>query len=601
MSICLNMIVKNEAENIIATLTNLCSYFKFDYWVISDTGSTDKTKDLITQFFCDKKISGELFDDKWEDFGHNRSRALEEAYNKTDYLLIFDADDKIEGTPRIPKLKLDKYLFTFGTNVKYVRPLLINNRRKWKFVGVLHEYLDLVEPGNQTCEQIQGDYHIFSGRTGGDRNKNINKYYDDAIILTKAYLKEMGNGNRQLAGRYAFYCAQSFRDTKKHVVDSIEWYKKVLELDNWNQEKYFSCIQLGILLFSLNKTEEGIIYYLKSIEYDKERVEGISFAMEYYRKTSNHLLVNLLYNKYKNYEAKNEKLFIYSEIYSNLELDYNNSISALYTDDKESGAESCKKILLADTNHTLETLVNLKNYKEYITSTDDWLLVFNKCNKYIEGKKNDKDLKEVFEIWNILFDKIKPCLTKQNNEVLENIRSNKLLNAPNPFIFFSFMNTKDIESFKDTIHSILNTWSDVEKIDYWFCVDSVLTKEDRGILRKKYKWIKFHFDGGMDIIHAKIKEMRPTFWIHVENGIFHTKMNYVCGKKDTQIKYNRNHAKTIQDYTIKNYMNFTDEYVENSEMTTQTNYAFSINDVNPPSKLSSNQTIFLNKIVYEIR
>jgi tetratricopeptide (TPR) repeat protein len=593
------MIVKNEAENIVSTLTNLCSYFNFDYWVISDTGSTDRTKELITDFFEKKKISGELFEDKWQDFGHNRSVALQEAYNKTDYLLIFDADDKIEGTLRLPKLTMDKYLFMFGPHVKYVRPLLINNRKKWKFIGVLHEYLELIDQDNQTSETIQGNYHVVSGRTGGDRNKNVNKYYDDAMILMKAFFKEMGNGNKSLAGRYAFYCAQSFRDTKKHVPESIEWYKKVLELDNWNQEKYFTCIQLGILLFSIKKNEEGLFYYLKSNEYDNERVEGISMAMDYYRKTNNHLLVNLLYHKFKTYKIGEGKLFIYTEIYTNMELDYHNSISAFYANDKESGAECCKKILLGNTQHTLQTFLNLKNYKEYIT--EDWLPVFCKCNEYIENKKNEKDLDNVFEIWNILFEKVKPCLTRQNNEVLEIIRSNKLLNAPNPFIFFSFMNTQNIESFKDTIHSILNTWTDIEKIDYWFCVDSVLTREDRGILRKKYKWIKFHFDGGMETIHEKLKELRPTFWIHVENGVFHTKMNYVCGKKDTQIKYNRNHAKTIKDYTIKNYMNFTGEYVENSEMTTQTNYAFSINDVNPPSKLSSNQTIFLNKIVYEIR
>ena len=50
-TICLNMIVKNEAHCIQDTLVNLCEQIKFSYWVISDTGSTDNTKDLITQFF----------------------------------------------------------------------------------------------------------------------------------------------------------------------------------------------------------------------------------------------------------------------------------------------------------------------------------------------------------------------------------------------------------------------------------------------------------------------------------------------------------------------------------------------------------------------
>lgn len=593
MSICLNMIVKNEAENIIPTLENLCKYFKFSYWVISDTGSTDKTKELIKDFFDKKKIKGELHDDKWEDFGHNRSVALEEAYNKSDYLLIFDADDKIEGSLILPKLVADKYLFVFGSQVKYLRPLLVNNRKKWKFVGVLHEYLELKEAGNQTSETINGNYHVVSGRTG-DRNKNVNKYYDDAMILMRAYFKESGK-NKQLAARYAFYCAQSFRDANNHNTESIEWYKKVLDLDNWNQEKYYSCVELGKLLFQEKKIEEGLFYYLKSVQYDVERVEGIAMTMNYYRQTNNHLLVNLLYNKFKNYEAKEGKLFQYNGIYSELELDYHNSISAFYINEKESGAESCKKILLSDTRHTLQTFLNLKNYKDCITV--DWLPVFHKCNDYIHNHKND-DLKDMFEIWYLLFEKIKPELTKINNSAVETIRSALTFNT-SPIVFLSFLNTGGLDGFKNTLHSMMNTWEDIEKIDYWFCVDQQIKGDDRGVLRKKYKWLKYHFDGGdaMEIILAKIKEIKPQYWIHIENGIFHTRMNYVRGMKNTQVKYNRNYAKTISDYSIKNYMKLTDEYIESSEMRPRIDYTFSINDANA-TKLDVK---FLNGIVCEIR
>jgi len=52
-TICLNMIVKNEEHIIADTLKNLCSYINFDYWVISDTGSTDNTKKLICDFFIE--------------------------------------------------------------------------------------------------------------------------------------------------------------------------------------------------------------------------------------------------------------------------------------------------------------------------------------------------------------------------------------------------------------------------------------------------------------------------------------------------------------------------------------------------------------------
>jgi len=595
MTICLNMIVKNESENIIPTLNNLWSYIRFDYWVICDTGSTDNTKELIATFFKKKGVLGELHDDKWEDFGHNRSKALERAYNKTDYLLIFDADDKIEGNFVVPKLEADKYMLTFGTQVKYARPLLVNNRKKWRFVGVLHEYLDSLEP--HTTATYDGDYYIVSGRTGGDRNKNVNKYYDDAVILMNAFFKEMATGDKNLAARYAFYCAQSFRDTGKNQEESIEWYKKVLDLNNWTQEKYFSCIQLGILLFSLKRNEEALFYLLRAIHYDSERIEGVAMAMNYYFKTKNFLLVNLLYQKYKNYKMGENKLFLYNDIYRHLDMEYYNSASALHLD-KEGGLECCKKIMLhfpESTKYTREAFLNLK----YYDLVDDPELFF-KCNEYLETQKNEKNIEPLFEVWYALFEKVKPSLTAMNSRVVEGIRNNILLNDDKPEIFLSCLFDGG-EAFKSTINSMLNTWEDIEKVDYWFCV----MKEDKAI-RKKYKWLKYA-EGNMDTILAKIQTLKPKYWIHVENGIFHTRTNYVRTIENAQVKWNRNRAKTIKDYTIKNYMNLTEEYIDSSEMSSQPNFAFSVNHVVGATatifddfvKTWNKPTKYVNKISYE--
>jgi len=57
-TICLNMIVKNESHVIEDTLQNIINYIKLDYWVISDTGSSDNTIEVIKNFF-NKKISQE--------------------------------------------------------------------------------------------------------------------------------------------------------------------------------------------------------------------------------------------------------------------------------------------------------------------------------------------------------------------------------------------------------------------------------------------------------------------------------------------------------------------------------------------------------------
>jgi glycosyltransferase involved in cell wall biosynthesis len=88
--LCLNMIVKNEGHIIKDTLTKLLKMVPaIDYWVISDTGSTDKTKEIILEFFKERNIKGEIFDDEWKDFGHNRTIALHHANKKTEYFIVY--------------------------------------------------------------------------------------------------------------------------------------------------------------------------------------------------------------------------------------------------------------------------------------------------------------------------------------------------------------------------------------------------------------------------------------------------------------------------------------------------------------------------------
>ena len=110
MTICLNMIVKNESHIIIDTLSKLILKVTFDYYVICDTGSTDNTVELIEMFFKIKKIKGEIHFHEWKDFAYNRSLALKSAYGKSDYIFIFDADDEIIGEPNFSNLHLDSYM-----------------------------------------------------------------------------------------------------------------------------------------------------------------------------------------------------------------------------------------------------------------------------------------------------------------------------------------------------------------------------------------------------------------------------------------------------------------------------------------------------------
>lgn len=98
-SICLCMIVKNEAhviERCLASVRDL-----IDTWVISDTGSSDGTQQLIRAAL--DGIPGELHEEPWVDFGHNRTLNIRHAHAKADYLLLLDADLVIHRQGPLPR------------------------------------------------------------------------------------------------------------------------------------------------------------------------------------------------------------------------------------------------------------------------------------------------------------------------------------------------------------------------------------------------------------------------------------------------------------------------------------------------------------------
>jgi len=312
----LNMIVKNEGHIIKDTLTKLLNKVpKLDYWVISDTGSTDETKKIILDFFKERNIKGELFDDEWKDFGHNRTKVLEHAFGKSKYLLVFDADDEICGDFVLPILTKDSYHLQFGdaNGTSYTRTLIVNNKKKWKYVGVLHEIITCIESAD-TMEIIEGNYYTVSGKSG-DRSRDVNKYLKDALILEKAYEEAVKN-NDEIYNRYGFYCANSYFDSGKYK-DAIKWYKITLNNKNWSQEKYVACKRLYDSYNALNQKETAIFYLIKAFSYDKERAECLCELVSYYCCNDMNDIAYGYYNIVKSFynnrflkEGLNDKLFL---------------------------------------------------------------------------------------------------------------------------------------------------------------------------------------------------------------------------------------------------------------------------------------------------
>lgn len=593
-TICLNMIVKNESHIIEKTLENLCRYIDFDAYYISDTGSTDNTMEIIRTFFKARGIPGEIEQVEWRDFGFNRTLALQMAFQKTDYLFIFDADDSIHGNFVLPReLTHDAYQLKLGQTFVYLRTLIVNNRKRWRFVGVLHEYITCVDK-EESSQAIHGNYYVESGRSGS-RNQDPQKYIKDATVLERGYNEEMaGTGDRALAERYAFYCAQSWMDAgPAHIDSSIEWYERVLAQNNWSQEKYYSALCLGNLYYKKGDKYNAFKYYSKTIEYDEERIEGVAAMMEILRSDGNHVMVNALYHKFRNYnKSPQNKLFLAMDKYEDV-IEYNNSISAFYISDKRSGYDCCKSIMnrnIMAYHFMTSTFSNLAFYRQFFEQETfpELLRLFFSVNHFLSvvASKSDVYNDGDLETWTLLFNKVRSvivepvrvCIDKIEEEYLpgsssetvppeqeysnkkpiitrfhlnrsatlgSDIHKNVIVKrnrTAHARIIITFTTCKRLDLFRQTVNSILNMWNDVHMIDYWYCVDDNSSESDRNKMRNEYPWIDFYMKdesekghrASMNIIWNKLTETRPEYWIHMEDDfLFHTPDSYV--NKATQM------------------------------------------------------------------
>jgi len=415
-TICLGMIVKNEAPIIIQTINHLMSFINFDYWVINDNGSTDGSQELICNFFKDKKIPGELDETAWKDFGYNRTVVLDRAYNKTDYIFIWDADDEIKGNFVFPSndlLIFDEYYFTFGGTTYYSRRQLFNNKLHWKYVGVLHEYSQSNENDdirkNLKKKYIDGDYFFVSGRTG-NRSKDPKKYLNDAIILEKSFKEAYEKGD-DIYNRYAYYTAQSYKNCDMYG-KAIEYYKKVLTLNNWAQEKYISCLEIYLQYERLKLEDNGVLYLVDAYKYDNTRVECISQLVKYYCRKKMNKEANMFYSLIKeHYESTYVKTNDAIRCYE---------VNYLFMQKKEYDFYLPYFMIIVSTKlgdfQTFSKMYEIIFLRKYFTVGEWWV-----NNLYYNIQFGIDKLPKTIEFLQNLVSYVK-SYNKENNKTLENIK-----------------------------------------------------------------------------------------------------------------------------------------------------------------------------------
>jgi len=373
-TLCLNMIVKNESKIITRLFDSVISII--DCYCICDTGSTDNTKELITEYFQSKGIPGKIVEEPFKNFCHNRNFALKSCLNMSDYVLLMDADMILEVKDfdkNILNTANSFYILQGDDSFFYQNLRIVKNNGLYKYVGVTHEYIDT--PSDNTIIGFEKNKLFI--RDIGDGGSKDDKFERDVVLLLNGIKEEPHNV------RYYFYLANSYHDCGRFG-EAINVYKKRIEMGGWIEEVWYSYYRIGLCFKNMNKIDDAIRYWKDGFNYYPERLEGLYEIIKYYRIISKHQLCNIFYQQSKQILDLNinrdNYLFLHNDVYTS-KIYYEYTIFASYLGINNINNEVIKVFNNSyDDNDINNMLSNMKFYKDILVPSskkvmDDNILI----------------------------------------------------------------------------------------------------------------------------------------------------------------------------------------------------------------------------------
>lgn len=301
LTLALVMMVKNEKHRISVTLNSILDNGNplVDCIVIYDTGSTDNTIDIITQF-CNKcKIPLHLKKGEFVDFSTSRNVSLDFADDKADWNILLDCNDEFrngkflrnytQNFSLIPN-ENGKVITAFHVKQKwksnpsvdeYYNMRLFLTKYNWRYKCVVHEYLDSDHP-NIIKKNVQvPEFYIYQDRTKDD-DKSSKRFNRDKVLLYNDYLKNQTNS------RTLFYLAQTYSCLSQKD-KAYEFSLRRLKLDDFLEEKYHSYYRCGEYSLLMNHDwEESFSWYLQAFQFSVSiskfyRIEPLIRIAQYYK------------------------------------------------------------------------------------------------------------------------------------------------------------------------------------------------------------------------------------------------------------------------------------------------------------------------------
>ena len=237
------MMVKDEEKRIGITIESCIEHV--DRVIILDTGSKDKTKEIIDEI-CKKRGKKVIIEEgEFIDYATSRNILLDICDKKSEsyFILLMDGNDELRNGEELRKFceenkdtQYDGYMVNQQWYVGYISsyyyPRLLRPNKGWRYTEEIHEYP--YKKKNNVTPKIE-KVIIYQDRSK-DEGKSMKRFANDKRILLEDLKK---NPNKP---RTVFYLAQTCFGMGD-IEESLEYYKLRTRLEGFSEEIFYSYLR----------------------------------------------------------------------------------------------------------------------------------------------------------------------------------------------------------------------------------------------------------------------------------------------------------------------------------------------------------------------